>query len=353
MDTKTKTAKTTAFLASGLLLAAASSLAAHDMFLKLGTYFLQPNSEASVALLNGTFRSSENVISRDRMEDVSLAGPGPAWITHPRPTQWRDTASTAVLDFETRGPGTYVLGVSTKPRTFRLTAEEFDAYLEHDGVLDVLERRRRTGRAGTPAVETYSKHVKAVLQVGDLRTDGYLRRFGYPVELVPRRNPYRLSVGDTLPLLLLKDGEPLAGQLVYASYQSYEETGGDASADEAGNVTDQAHSGDAGGETPAGPGEGSGTAEGDSTAAPERSAEAVETRTDQNGIARIPLTHEGRWYARLIHMVSRLEQQSKGKGKKSAERALGAVADSVDYVSEWTTLTWQVRAESPPEDGGR
>lgn len=351
----TKTTKTVTLLASGLVLVAAGSLAAHDMFLKLDSYFLEPGSKASVALLNGTFQRSENVISRDRMQDVSLVGPGPAWVTHPQPNQWRDTASTAVLDFETRGPGTYVLGVSTKPRTLSLTGEEFDAYLEHDGVLDVLERRQRTGRAGTAAVETYSKHVKAVLQVGDLRTDGYQRRFGYPVELVPQRHPYRLTVGDTLPLLLLEEGEPVAEQLVYASHDGYEETGSDTSVDEARNVTGEARSADTPGETPAaGPGDASETGQGDASAPPERPAEAVKTRTDQNGIARIPLTHEGRWYARLIRMVSPADQERAGDGdEKKKKKSAAAPADSVDYVSKWATITWEVRAEETPADGGR
>lgn len=319
--------KTLTLLASGCVLVAAGSLGAHDLFLKLRSYHVEPNAKASVALLNGTFQRSDNSVTPDRMRDVSLAGPGPVWVTRPGTAEWRDTAKMSVLAFETRGPGTYVLGVSTKPRTTSLTGEEFDGYLEHDGLLDVLERRRRTGRTGTAAVETYSKHVKAVLQVGDLRTDGHLARFRYPVEMVPRKNPYRLSVGDTLPILVLKDGEPLAGQLVYASYEGYEPEGREAPADSAGQ---EAPADSAGQE-----------------AEEERPPEAVKTRTDQDGIARVELTHEGLWYARLIHMVSRHDVQGNKKKKKKKNRdGASASADSVDYVSKWATLTWEIRARA-------
>ena len=41
---------------------------AHDLFLKLNSYFLQPNSSATVRLMNGDFCKSENAVSRDRKE---------------------------------------------------------------------------------------------------------------------------------------------------------------------------------------------------------------------------------------------------------------------------------------------
>jgi len=37
---------------------------AHDLFLKFDTYFLRSNSQATVRLLNGSFRASEGVVAR-------------------------------------------------------------------------------------------------------------------------------------------------------------------------------------------------------------------------------------------------------------------------------------------------
>ena len=53
--------------------------------------------------------------------------------------------------------------------------------------------------------------------------------------------------------------------------------------------------------------------------------EAVTTRTDGYGIARIPLSAGGRWYVKTIHMVER-----------DAE-------PDVDYESNWATLTFEIR----------
>ena len=84
------------------------------------------------------------------MVDVTVID-GALEATHPAPEQWRDEGTVTFLDFQSGAPGTYVVGVSTAPRMIELTAEEFNDYLEHDGVLDVLEARRREGTAPPPS----------------------------------------------------------------------------------------------------------------------------------------------------------------------------------------------------------
>ena len=258
------------------------SLYAPDMYLKLGPYFLAPNTETSIALYNGTFDKSENVITRDRMLDVSIVGPGDT-VVHPDTADWWEKDNVTWLNFKTGEPGTYVLGVSTAPRMIDLTAEEFNNYLAHDGVLDMLETRKKEGTDDEDASERYSKHVKAIYQVGDAQTDAYAHRLGYPIEIVPLQNPYKLGVGDTFEALVLRDGKPVANQLVYASYAGFR-----------GHSDDGSH------------------------------VEAVKTRTDDEGVARFELSKAGQWYVRLIHMVETDEA-------------------GVDYESNWATLTFEIR----------
>ena len=57
-----------AALLAGVLFAA--PLLAHDLFLKLDSWCLAPNSPVTVDLFNGTFDRSDNVITRDY--DVEL-----------------------------------------------------------------------------------------------------------------------------------------------------------------------------------------------------------------------------------------------------------------------------------------
>lgn len=259
-------------------LVSASLLYAHDLFIKLDTYFLQPNTAVTVKVLNGTFAKSENWITRDRVADISVVSP--AGRTHVDTSHWSPSADslTSLLAIRTGGPGTYVLGASTKARDLHLEAESFNEYLRVDGIPDVLEARRQGGELDQPAWERYAKHVKAVVQVGAGTTDHYGTILGYPAEIVPLANPYALGVGGTMRVRALVNGQPVTNQLVIA-----------------------------GGEGRDGP-------------IAER-----ELRTGADGTASFPLTTAGRWYVKFINMV----------------RVAGE--EELDYVSQWATLTFEIR----------
>ena len=275
-----------------LTVAIVATARAHTMFLKLESFFLEPHSTNVVALFNGEFDESENHITRDRMLDVSIVGPD--GVVHPPAEAWRDTAmfhwhadsvDTALLTFETGSAGTYTIGVSTGARVIPLTGPEFTEYLVHEGLVDEIAQREAAGESNDDAAERYSKHVKAIVQVGDDRSGEWAKELGYPVEIIPLRNPYDLVVGDELQVRFLRAGEPVENALLYANYE----------------FNPHSHD-DAGGHT-----------------------EAVEARTDADGVATIPLVGGGRWYIRTIHMVETPSE-----------------AD-IDYESNWATLTFQIR----------
>jgi hypothetical protein len=149
----------------------AAALFAHDLFLKLETYFVPPETTVRVAVLNGSFASSEGSVTPDRLMDLSVVGPIER-RTLPRDT-WKPVGDTTWLTLRTGAAGTYVIGASLAPREISLSAEDFNSYLEHDGIPDILEARKRQGELTRPARERYQKHVKAILQVGETRTDAF------------------------------------------------------------------------------------------------------------------------------------------------------------------------------------
>jgi len=237
-----------------LLAVSATCLLAHDLFLKLDSYFVPPNTNVRVAVLNGSFSTSEGPVTPDRLLDLSLVGPTQRRAI-PR-TSWIPSGDSTWLTIRTSAPGTYVIGASLSPRQIALSGEDFNSYLKEDGVPDVLNARTLNGELGLPAREQYQKHVKAVLQVGEARTDAYATVLGYPAELVPLSNPYAMHIGDTLAVRAFLDGEPVANQLVIA--------GGE-------------HDGQTIGET--------------------------WSRSDSAGVARFALSEAGKWYIKFIHMV--------------------------------------------------
>lgn len=238
-------------LSAGLFVSAR----AHDLFLKLDSYFLPANSQATARLLSGTFRFSENAVKRDRMVDASLVAPS-GERSKLATESWRDEGNKAVLTLTTGAAGTYLAGVSLQPREITLKAAQFNHYLAHDGLPDTLNERRRNRELNKGARERYSKHVKAIFQVGEQRSDTFKTPLGYPVEIIPQQNPYDLRVGDTLEVLCVKDGQPVANQFVIAGRE-----------------------------------------------AGKRLLPAPGARTDADGMARIKLTGAGKWYVKFIHMT--------------------------------------------------
>lgn len=195
-----------------LLLATSGSLAAHDLFLKLDAYLVSPGTALIVRVLNGTFSTSEGGVARDRVRDITLLTA--TGVRRLDTTEWVVGRDTSILTVSTGASGTYVLGVSLSPREIRLDAKDFNDYLAHDGLPDVLAARRRSGELDRPARERYSKHVKALVQVGDRRTPAFQTALGYPAELIPLDNPYALGAGGIFRVRALVDGRPVGNQLV-------------------------------------------------------------------------------------------------------------------------------------------
>lgn len=259
------------------IFASAATLEAHDFFFRADSFFIAPGSTLVLRALNGTFSKSENSITRDRLRDLSVVSA--KGHEHPDTLQWSSTGDTSRFTVATGNAGTYVIGASLFPREITLKAPDFNKYLSDDGIPDVLAARKKSNGLGKDATERYSKHIKAIVQVGDVKSGDYSVVLGYPAEVIPLDNPYSLKSGSILRVRAMVDGKPAPDQLVVS-----------------------------GGRTT-------------------RGARFVEarTRTDASGVARVRLTGAGQWYVKFISMVP----------YQGTEK--------IDYESKWATLTFGVR----------
>lgn len=264
-------------LTTGLLAAATAWAVAHDMFLKPERFFVAENAPLDLVLINGTFTKSENSIARNRLLDISVLGP--AGRTRIDTSAWKADGDTSFFSTRAGGAGTYVLGVSTRSNIIPLTGKEFNEYLESDGIPDVLAARRRDGEMDRAVKERYHKHVKAMVQVGEARSDHYATALGYPAEVIPVENPYTLKAGSTFRFKTMVDGKPAGNQ--YVQY---------------------------GGRTPNG-----------------GRIEMKAVRSNADGIGEIRISGPGTWYVKFIGMAR-----------------LSGDAEA-DYESKWASLTFAVR----------
>lgn len=252
-------------------------LSSHELFLKSDSYFFEENSLQELYLFNGTFDQSENVITRDRIINPKILGPN--YDFKPSSDDYYDRGEITFLKFKTGNAGTYVAGVSTKPRAIELSGEDFTAYLEHEGLIEVISDRKTKGISNQVANEKYSKHVKAIFQVDKTRTDSFSTQLNYPIEFIPLKNPYNLSVGDVMSFKLLYLGVPLGNQTVHVSSRKNPE---------------------------------------------EKGKEETSLRTNKKGEVSFTISNGGHWYLATIHMLESDEEK-------------------FDYESNWATLTFEVK----------
>jgi hypothetical protein len=110
--------------------------------------------------------------------------------------------------------GTQLLALQSAAQFKAWDAAGFQAFLEENGLEDVLKKRKENGTRDTPAGARQIVYTKLLVQVGDTPDEVYKKAVGFPLEIIPERNPYSLRSGDIMRFKILKDGKPLFGARV-------------------------------------------------------------------------------------------------------------------------------------------
>lgn len=109
--------------AAVVLIALAAAADAHDLFLRLDSYFVPPRTAVVIKVLNGTFVKSEGSVQRNRLREITLAANGTRRQLDTN--AWTDTSKTvSTLTLQAGESATYVVGASVKPRLIALSAKE-------------------------------------------------------------------------------------------------------------------------------------------------------------------------------------------------------------------------------------
>lgn len=282
-----------------IMVVVASGAYGHTLFLKPESFRVPVGQQVVIPLLNGTFLENENKVTVARFSDAQMVSPDGSKISIEEKQWVIDDSNLTSLVTSFVEPGNYVVAVGTKPMLARIAAADFSFYLKYEGLFDDLEERRRLDEQEIAAAERYSKFAKAIIQAGDVQSDNFDEVVGHPIEIVPLTNPFDIETGDSLVVRVLRDSKPLAGELVYAS--------GDK--DYVKNAE--------------------GIFE-----------ESVAVRTDEDGLAEIPIQSPGRWFVRAIDLSRTGDSEH---WYSDILVALGVEEPRVAYESFWATLTFEVR----------
>jgi uncharacterized GH25 family protein len=204
-----KTVKTEKFmrlLALCLALVAGPSLA-HELWLDAADYTVSRDGMLRADIVNGEdFEGARlSYLPRRFSRFEIVAG------QQVQPVENRPGARPA-LEAAPMGAGLHILAYEAETaRVGYATLEKFASFADHKDFDGAVARHRARGLPETEFGEAYSRHVKALVAVGD--GAGQDRSLGLETEIVALENPYT-QVGAALPVQVLYQQAPRAGAQV-------------------------------------------------------------------------------------------------------------------------------------------
>ncbi len=203
------------FFLGVLVVLIAAFLGAHDFWLVPQKFMLNPNDSLTISANTGMdFPNSLSAIDPARFTQFTVTGKsGKTDIS-----KFEIEGNSLTTEITLEKAGTYIVAAALKSKEIKLTAEEFNEYLLHDGLPQIYELRKQEGILEQAAVEYYSKYPKSILQVGKQLDETPLKPIGLVIEIVPLINPYALKRGENLPIKVLLRGEPLKNAEVAWGY---------------------------------------------------------------------------------------------------------------------------------------
>lgn len=122
--------------------------------------------------------------------------------------RWQEEDSSLVVQLTPTVSGTATLYLSLKPKGIDLDEEEIAHYFDEIGASESLRRDWESNPSREGFHETYTKHAKSFVRVGDAGEDeSCIRPVGLAIEFIPQRDPTALAVGDSLLIKVVKGGD--------------------------------------------------------------------------------------------------------------------------------------------------
>ncbi len=234
-----------------LLFFAAPALA-HEFWIEPSEFHPEPGDQVELPLRVGEhFVGEPSARKNDRIKTFAYFAPQQETPTPISGNDGADPAGTITIDKK----GCYVVGYHNSPSRIELDAKKFEEYLKEEGLGAIVEERKRLGESDRPGREMYSRCAKSLILAGPPTETGLDRRFGFPLELIPRSNPIASKPGRMeFTVQLLHQDKPIEGVQVAATRRG----------------------------------------------APDK---AVSARTDKEGLVRFRLDEPGLWLISAVHMT--------------------------------------------------
>src|SRR6185436_12773822 len=191
------------------LLFGAALAAAHETWILPASMRIAVNKTIAFDLTSGmAFPADDFAIDPKRVAKAS------ARIGGTVETLTRRSARPRSLRFvwTPRRAGVATIGIELAPRTLLLEPKLIDEYYEEIHASPAIRAQWDSIPSPKQWRESYVKNATTFVRVGAPVSDtSWSVPLGLALEIVPRRNPTALTAGETLPVLVLRQGAPVAG----------------------------------------------------------------------------------------------------------------------------------------------
>lgn len=197
------------FLMLTILLAGTWAVEAATWWILPSNYFFEVGETARIGFVQGEeFKAEPWPLTQSQVVRLEhyRAGLG---VKDLRASIQNDDRERLTIKFDRAGTQLFALQSATQFKAWDAT--EFNAFLEENGLEYILAKRKENGTHDKPAGERLGVYTKLLLQVGDTFDEVYKKAVGFPLEIIPERNPYSLQSGDVMRFKILKDGKPVFG----------------------------------------------------------------------------------------------------------------------------------------------
>ena len=201
----------------GLSLTVATAALAHDFWLQPVAWRVDPLAALDLTLQvgHGAYRQRSPIPASRIVRFEAIAADGRRADLR---GQLHMAGPNADATIAISRPGTWVLALETDDRAeSHLPAIRFNDYLKVEGLTPASSLRAAQGRMDTDGSENYTRHAKALIQVGPVNPrskDMVARPIGMALEIVPEISPFGLPPAAQLPVRIYYRGRLLAGALV-------------------------------------------------------------------------------------------------------------------------------------------
>jgi hypothetical protein len=135
------------------------------------------------------------------------------------------TGQGSTIEFSAPDEGTYLVGVRSIPAMIELSADSINAYAKDNDLEDVKYARISKQQLEKGAKVMASWYAGVLLQAGATPDETFRKGSGYPLEIVPEKNPYGMKAGEKIRFTILWNGKPLFGARVIVRITADNNTG--------------------------------------------------------------------------------------------------------------------------------